>query len=82
MTSKACAISHALNRLSAMQTAAMRLFARDQLGRDFFKRGEPTPLPQTKRIVRVGEDVTLPDLPKAYARIDARTSKQGKSLCK
>ncbi|MFC3060196.1 segregation and condensation protein A [Paenirhodobacter populi] len=58
-----------LERLQAMREAATRLMARDQLGRDFFARGE------TEGIARIREtsyDVSLLDLMQAYARIRTR----------
>jgi segregation and condensation protein A len=55
-----------LERLSAMREAAARLMARDQLGRDFFRRGQPETIIQTRDITY---DVALIDLMRAYARI-------------
>lgn len=58
-----------LERLQAMREAAARLMTRDQLGRDFFARGE------TEGIARIREtsyDVSLLDLMQAYARIRTR----------
>ncbi|MEM6662314.1 MAG: ScpA family protein [Pseudomonadota bacterium] len=58
-----------LERLEAMRTVAAKLMARDQLGRDFFKRG-------MIETVTVRRDTTwsasLSDLLKAYARIQTR----------
>lgn len=54
-----------LERLQGMRRAAEQLFARAQLGRDFFQRGEPE-----RRIVstRVEWTATTLDLLRAYAR--------------
>lgn len=58
-----------LERLAAMRDAAARLMARDQLGRDFFARGQPEVASQ-RRSVRYA--ATLLDLMRAYARIRTR----------
>ncbi len=58
-----------LERLEAMRKAAARLMARDQLGRDFFARGQ-TEIFSRKRSVRY--DATLLDLMHAYARIKTK----------
>ncbi len=58
-----------LERLSAMRDVAARLMARDQLGRDFFARGQPEAA-STRRAVRY--DASLLDLMRAYARIRTR----------
>ncbi|WP_232897292.1 segregation and condensation protein A [Pontibaca salina] len=58
-----------LERLQAMRDAAARLMARDQLGRDFFARG------QTQNVARVRTttySATLLDLMQGYARIRTR----------
>lgn len=55
-----------LERLAAMREAAARLMARDQLGRDFFARGLPEDVTQTRDITY---EATLLDLMRAYARI-------------
>ncbi|MCA0919769.1 segregation and condensation protein A [Pseudooceanicola nanhaiensis] len=55
-----------LERLSAMREAAAQLMARDQLGRDFFARGQTE---QVERVRRVKYTATLLDLMQAYARI-------------
>ena len=55
-----------LERLQAMRNVAARLMARDQLGRDFFARGQPIEL---KRVKRLTYSATLLDLMQAYARI-------------
>ena len=58
-----------LERLSAMRDVAARRMARDQLGRDFFARGQPEAA-STRRAVRY--DASLLDLMRAYARIRTR----------
>ncbi len=55
-----------LERLEAMRTAAARLLARDQKGRDFFGRGIPEPVERRRRITW---SATLMDLMQAYARL-------------
>ena len=55
-----------LERLSAMREAAARLMARDQLGRDFFARGQPEAI-STRTDVTY--EATLLDLMRAYARL-------------
>ncbi|ROU04277.1 segregation and condensation protein A [Histidinibacterium lentulum] len=55
-----------LERLEAMRTAAARLMARDQLGRDRFGRGITE---DVTRVRRVRWTATLVDLMQAYARI-------------
>ena len=55
-----------LERLQAMRDAAARLMARDQLGRDFFKRGQGEDI---TRIRTVTYSATLLDLMQGYARI-------------
>ena len=58
-----------LERLQAMRDAAARLMARDQLGRDFFARGQAE---DVARIKTVTYSATLLDLMQAYARIRTR----------
>ncbi|MBO9444784.1 ScpA family protein [Ruegeria sp. R14_0] len=58
-----------LERLQAMRDAAARLMARDQLGRDFFKRGQGE---DVTRIRTVTYSATLLDLMQGYARIRTR----------
>ena len=58
-----------LERLEAMRKAAARLMGRDQLGRDFFSRGQ-TEIYSRKRTVRY--DANLLDLMQAYARIKTK----------
>ena len=58
-----------LERLQAMRDAAARLMARDQLGRDFFKRGQSE---DVTRIRTVTYSATLLDLMQGYARIRTR----------
>jgi len=55
-----------LERLAAMRDCAARLMARDQLGRDFFARGQGEGV---QRVRRVKYTATLLDLMQAYARI-------------
>jgi len=59
-----------LNRLLAMRTAAARLIGRDQLGRDFFPRGDAFPF-SGKRIMHDADGII--DLMKAYLRVANRT---------
>jgi segregation and condensation protein A len=65
----AAALAFRLQRLDAMRDAAARLMARDQLGRDFFARGEAG-LARSER--RVLHEASLVDLLRAYARIRTR----------
>ncbi|SMO37938.1 segregation and condensation protein A [Ruegeria faecimaris] len=58
-----------LERLQAMRDAAARLMGRDQLGRDFFKRGQGE---DVTRIRTVTYSATLLDLMQGYARIRTR----------
>ncbi len=58
-----------LERLEAMRKAAARLMGRDQLGRDFFARGQ-TEIYSRKRTLRY--DANLLDLMQAYARIKTK----------
>jgi len=58
-----------LERLEAMRRAAARLMGRDQLGRDFFARGEETTVTVTRKVTY---DASLLDLLKAYSRIKTR----------
>ncbi len=58
-----------LERLQAMRDAAARLMARDQLGRDFFRRGQAE---DVTRIRTVTYSATLLDLMQGYARIRTR----------
>jgi len=58
-----------LERLAAMRDAAARLMARDQLGRDFFARGETQ---MVERVRRVTYTATLLDLMQGYARTRTR----------
>ncbi|WP_170338218.1 segregation and condensation protein A [Ruegeria arenilitoris] len=58
-----------LERLQAMRDAAARLMARDQLGRDFFGRGQGE---DVTRIRTVTYSATLLDLMQGYARIRTR----------
>ncbi len=58
-----------LERLAAMRDAAARLMARDQLGRDFFARGQTQIV---ERVRSVTYTATLLDLMQGYARIRTR----------
>lgn len=58
-----------LERLQAMRDAAARLMARDQLGRDFFTRGQPEGVMQRRQ---VRYTASLLDLMQAYARSRTR----------
>jgi len=58
-----------LERLEAMRRAAAQLMGRDQLGRDFFARGEETTVTVTRKVTY---DAALLDLLKAYSRIKTR----------
>jgi segregation and condensation protein A len=58
-----------LERLQAMREAAARLMARDQLGRDFFARGQSE---MVTRVRKVTYSATLLDLMQGYARIRTR----------
>ncbi|MGY9047144.1 chromosome segregation and condensation protein ScpA [Puniceibacterium antarcticum] len=62
-------LAYQLERLQAMRDVAARLMARDQLGRDFFARGESQ---QVERIRAVKYTATLLDLMQGYARIRTR----------
>ncbi|MEL7166144.1 MAG: ScpA family protein [Pseudomonadota bacterium] len=55
-----------LERLQAMRDVAAKLMARDQLGRDFFGRGQTQ---EVTRVRRVSYSATLLDLMQGYARI-------------
>lgn len=58
-----------LERLQAMRDVAARLMGRDQLGRDFFARGQRE---DVTRLRRVTYSATLLDLMQGYARIRTR----------
>ncbi|WIY24101.1 segregation and condensation protein A [Parasedimentitalea psychrophila] len=58
-----------LERLQAMRDAAAQLMAQDQLGRDFFARGQAEDI---TRIKTVTHSATLLDLMQGYARIRTR----------
>ena len=58
-----------LERLAAMRDVAARLMARDQLGRDFFARGQTQVV---ERVRAVTYTATLLDLMQGYARIRTR----------
>lgn len=58
-----------LERLQAMRDAAAQLMARDQLGRDFFARGEVETVERRRKVLYTA---TLLDLMQGYARIRTR----------
>ncbi|MEE9454254.1 MAG: ScpA family protein [Paracoccaceae bacterium] len=58
-----------LERLEAMRRVAARLMARDQLGRDFFARGQTQDISRKKT---VKYSASILDLMQAYARIKTR----------
>lgn len=58
-----------LERLAAMRDAAEALMARDQLGRDFFARGQ---LEEARTATRYTYSANLLDLMQAYARLRTR----------
>lgn len=58
-----------LERLQAMRDCAARLMGRDQLGRDFFARGQ---VETVERVKNVTYTATLLDLMQGYARIRTR----------
>lgn len=58
-----------LERLQAMRDVAARLMARDQLGRDFFARGQTHQVERTRKTTYTA---TLLDLMQGYARIRTR----------
>ena len=58
-----------LERLQAMRDVAARLMGRDQLGRDFFARGQTHEVQRTRRVTYTA---TLLDLMQGYARIRTR----------
>jgi len=58
-----------LERLQAMRDSAARLMGRDQLGRDFFARGQ---IEVVERVKRVTYTATLLDLMQGYARLRTR----------
>ncbi len=66
-----------LERLEAMRRSAARLMARDRLGRDFFARGIPEDLQNTRK---VSYSATVLDLMQAYARIRTRDDFEPLSL--
>ena len=58
-----------LERLQAMRDSAARLMGRDQLGRDFFARGQ---IEVVERVKKVTYTATLLDLTQGYARLRTR----------
>ncbi|MBB5516358.1 segregation and condensation protein A [Rubricella aquisinus] len=58
-----------LERLEAMRRAAAKIMGRDQLGRDFFPRGQ---IEEVRATRRVEYEATLVDLMRAYAGIRTR----------
>lgn len=65
----AATLAFRLKRLEAMRTAAERLINRDRLGRDFFARGAPEHIPETRRSAY---EASLYDLLTAYASLRQR----------
>lgn len=65
----AATLAFRLKRLEAMRNAAERLINRDRLGRDFFARGAPEHIPETKRSAY---EASLYDLLTAYASLRQR----------
>ena len=65
----AAQLAFRLERLEAMRKAAAKLMARDQLGRDFFKRGIPESVALKKKLVY---ESSILDLMQAYARMQTR----------
>jgi segregation and condensation protein A len=63
------ALAWQLRRLEAMQEAGIRLMARGQLGRDWFRRGAPEGVPIVRKPIW---DVKLYDLLKNYGEIHRR----------
>jgi segregation and condensation protein A len=63
------ALAWQLRRLEAMQEAGIRLMARGQLGRDWFRRGAPEGVPIVRKPIW---DVKLYDLLKYYGEIHRR----------
>ena len=66
-----------LERLEAMRKAAARLMGKDQLGKDFFARGQ-TEIYSRKRVVKY--EANLLDLMQAYARIKTKDDFEPLSL--
>jgi segregation and condensation protein A len=62
-------LAYQLERLAAMRGVAARLMARNQLGRDFFARGQTQ---MVERVRSVTYTATLLDLMQGYARIRTR----------
>jgi segregation and condensation protein A len=58
-----------LERLQAMRDAAAQLMARDQMGRDFFRRGIPQEMEQIRK---VSYTANLLELMQAYSRLRTR----------
>jgi segregation and condensation protein A len=58
-----------LERLQAMRDAAAQLMARDQMGRDFFRRGIPQEMEQFRKVTYTAN---LLDLMQAYSRLRTR----------
>ena len=64
-------LAYQLERLEAMRRVAAQLMARDQIGRDFFRRGAPETVSTARK---TDWDASLLDLMKAYARIKTKES--------
>ena len=58
-----------LLRLDAMRTAAVKLMSNDQLGRDFFERGQQDTIKKTKNIIYTA---TLLEILQAYAQLKTK----------
>jgi segregation and condensation protein A len=58
-----------LIRLDAMRNSAIKLMARDQLGREFFSRGEEEVFPESREI---SYEASMIDLLQAYARLKTK----------
>ena len=65
----AARLAFQLERLQAMRDVAARLMARDQLGRDFFARGQPETVTRRRSVTYTA---SLLDLMQAYARTRTR----------
>lgn len=66
---QAAHLAFQLERLQAMRDCAARLMGRDQLGRDFFARGQ---IEVVERVKKVTYTASLLDLMQGYARIRTR----------
>jgi segregation and condensation protein A len=66
---RAAHLAFQLERLQAMRDAAAQLMARDQMGRDFFRRGIPQEMEQIRK---VSYTANLLELMQAYSRLRTR----------